>query len=223
MECYDCRIAQNDQGEESIKLYSQMKKLGLNPNKTTLTSVLSACASLAALEHGKHVHEHIIKLGLVLDVFVISTLVTMYTKCGSVEQAHHAFDQMPERDVVSWNSMNSGYAMHGYAKEALKLSDQMILANMKPNDVTYVGVLSACRHAGLVEEGLRFFDSIRRDHFITPTEDHYSCIVDFLGRAGCLDKAEQLISNMPFEPTYSVLGALLSACRIRKAHSRSHV
>jgi pentatricopeptide repeat protein len=121
-----------------------------------------------------------------------------------------------QRDVVSWNSMISGYALHRYGKEALKVFDQMQLANVKPNDTTFVGVLSACSHTGLVDKGLQYFDSMRQEYSITPTEDHYGCVIGLLGRAGCLDEAEEIINNMPFEPPLSVLGALLGACRIHK-------
>eukprot|EP01018_Ginkgo_biloba_P001792 Gb_35793 [translate_table: standard] len=214
--------AQNEHGEESLKLYSQMQKAGISPNESTITSVLTACASLAALEQGRQVHEHIIKMGFESNVFVASALITMYCKCGNIENAHHAFKNMPERDVVSWNAMISGFALHGHGKEALKLFEQMLQANMKPDDFTLVGVLSACSHAGLVDEGLHYFHSMTRDHSVTPSVDHYSCMIDLLGRAGLLDEADEFIKSMPFKPTITMWGSLLGACRIHRNAELGH-
>eukprot|EP01018_Ginkgo_biloba_P038447 Gb_32439 [translate_table: standard] len=212
--------AQNGDGVEALKLFCEVEWTDVKPDKFMFASVLSACASLAALEHGKHIHGSIIRTGFGLDAFVSSTLVDMYAKCGSVEDARQVFDNMPEQDLVSWTAMIGGYAQNGCGKQALELYEMMLGKIMKPNYVTFVGVLSACSHAGLVDEGRHYFNSMSRDHCITPRAEHYGCMIDLLGRAGCLDEAEDLINNMPFKPNAIVWGALLGACRI---HGKSEL
>eukprot|EP01018_Ginkgo_biloba_P008673 Gb_07617 [translate_table: standard] len=200
--------------EDAMKLFSQMLQMGIKPDQFTFTSVLKACTNIASLEQGKKVHAHIIKSVFALDVFVGSALVDMYAKCGSVEDAWQWFNQMPEQNVVSWTTMISGYAQNGHGMHALHLFEEMLLTGMKPDHITFVGVLSACSHVGLVDEGHQYFCSMSQDHCITPTIQHYACMVDLLGRAGCLDQADELIKKMPLEPDAIVWGALLSACRI---------
>eukprot|EP01018_Ginkgo_biloba_P008730 Gb_35202 [translate_table: standard] len=207
-------LAQHGCGEEALKLFCQMRQTDSKPELFVFATVLRACASVAALEQGKQIHNLIIRTGCELDVFVGSALVDMYAKCGSIDDAREVFNNMPERNVVSWTVMICGYAQHGHGKEALQLFEQMQVAGMKPDHVTFVGVLSACRHAGLVDEGRHYFDSMTRDHCIKPRLDHYACMVDLLGRVGHLDEAEDFINNMPCEPDAIVWGALLGACRV---------
>eukprot|EP01018_Ginkgo_biloba_P011979 Gb_15588 [translate_table: standard] len=206
--------AETGYGEESLKLFNQMRQVGMEPNQFIFSSVLRACAMLADLEHGKQVHTNVIKIGLMYDLCGESALITMYAKSGSIENARKIFDIMPKRDVVAWTAMIAGYAQHGHGREALELFDQMQGAGIKPNHITFVGVLSACSHVGLVNEGWQYFDSMSRDHGIMPTGDHYACMVDILGRAGHLVEAENLINQMPFEPNALVWRTLLGACRI---------
>eukprot|EP01018_Ginkgo_biloba_P010984 Gb_29028 [translate_table: standard] len=205
---------QNEHGEEALKLFSQMKHLGLRAIQSTFTCVLSACASLAALEQGKQLHNHTIKTGFEPGIIVGNALITMYCKCGSIDEAYRVFEKMPERDVITWNAMIAGYAQHGCGKEALQIFELMQKVGIKPNHITLVGVLSACSHAGLVDEGRHYFDSMLVEHGITATTEHYTCMVDLLGRAGCLDEAEEFVNSMPFEPNASMWGALLGASRI---------
>eukprot|EP01018_Ginkgo_biloba_P032087 Gb_22769 [translate_table: standard] len=206
--------AQNGYGEEALKLFQQMQLADVNPNSETFAIVLPACANLAAMEHGKEVHEVIIRSGFQSDVSVGNTLVGMYAKCGSIENARFVFDKMPQRDVVSWNALISGYAMHGCGKEALQLFEQMQPSGMNPNHVTFVGVLSACCHSGLVDKGLQYFDCMSQYYHITPAMEHYGCMIDLLGRAGRLDEAQDVIDKMPVKPDAAVWGSLLGACRI---------
>jgi len=206
--------AQHGFNNDAIKFFSQMQLAGIKPNQSTLISVLTACASLAALEHGKQVHDHILRMRFEPDVHVGSILITMYVKCGSIGNAQHVFNRASKRDLVLWNAMISGFAQHGHGKEALQLFQQMQQAGMKPDKITFVGVLSACRHTGLVNEGRRYFDIMRRDYHISPTAEHCACMVDLLGRFGSLEKAEDFIKSMHFEPDAVVWGALLGACRI---------
>eukprot|EP01018_Ginkgo_biloba_P024552 Gb_02603 [translate_table: standard] len=214
------RYAQNGHSEDTLKLFRQMKQENVLPTHYTFGNVLSVCAGLATLELGKQVHVHIIKAGFQFksgtdsDVFVGNSLVDMYAKCGSVDNACQAFNSILERDGVSWNAMIVGYAQNGHGKEALELFQQMLQAGMMPDHITFIGVLSACSHPGLVDEGRHYFDSMTRDHCITPLSDHYACMIDLLGRAGYLDEAEDFINNMPFKPDAIMWGALLGACRI---------
>eukprot|EP01018_Ginkgo_biloba_P036740 Gb_04648 [translate_table: standard] len=206
--------AQNGRDEEALKLFGQMQLKGLKPTPNTFASVLSACANLAALEQGMDIHEDIIRSGLQSDVYVGSALVDMYAKCGSIEKARHVFDKIHERNTVSWTAMIAGYAMHGCAKEALKLFEQMQQSGLKPNHVTLLCVLTACSHAGLIHEGRQYFDHMSQCYHITPTIEHYACMVDILGRAGLLDEAQDFINKMPIKPDATVFRCLLGACRI---------
>jgi pentatricopeptide repeat protein len=191
-----------------------MHLTGIKPNSVTYASILPACGNLAALGYGKEFHNDIVKSGFQSDVFVGNGLVDMYAKCGNIEDAFKVFDEMPSRNVVSWTAMIVGYAMHGYGIEALQLFGKMQNSGMKPNHVTFVGVLSACCNAGLVDDGRWYFDCMSRDYDITPAMKHYCCMVDLLGRAGHLDEARDFINKMPISPDAALWGSLLSACRI---------
>eukprot|EP01018_Ginkgo_biloba_P002565 Gb_33726 [translate_table: standard] len=206
--------AQNGNGEEALKLFRQMQLAGVKPNSMTFASVLPACANLAALEQGMEIHEEINRNGFQSNVFLGNALIDMYAKCGSIEKARDLFDKMDQRTDVSWTAMIGGYAMHGYGKEALKLFEQMQHSGMNPNPVTLVCVLSACCHAGLLKEGWQYFNSMSKYYCITPAMEHYVCMVDLLGRAGCLDQAQDFINNMPIKPDATVWRCLLGACRI---------
>ncbi|KAJ7546162.1 hypothetical protein O6H91_08G027800 [Diphasiastrum complanatum] len=205
--------AQNGLGKEALALYEQMKQEGVQPNNVTFVPLLKVCASLAALEQGKQLHSEIIKRGFQSDVVVGSTLVDMYAKCGCTEDARELFNNMSERDVVTWTAMIAGYAQNGLAQEALALFEQMQREGTKPDDVTYVSVLSACAHSGLVDQGRYVFDSMCKNHGVTPTREHYACMVDLLGRAGCLADAELFINKMPIQPNSVVWMTLLGAAR----------
>jgi pentatricopeptide repeat protein len=201
-------------GEAALKLFCQMLQARMKPNQITLTSVLRAYASLAALEQGKHFHAYISRTLFQSDVCVGNALVDMYAKCGCIKDAHKAFDQMPKQDEVSWNTMIVGYAHHGHGKDAIQLFEKMQHEGVKPNNITFVGVLSACSRVGLVDEGCRYFDSMIRDYGIIPRMEHYSCMVNLLGRSGRLGEAEDFVKRMPVEPGPVVWRSLLGACRI---------
>eukprot|EP01018_Ginkgo_biloba_P013141 Gb_38249 [translate_table: standard] len=205
---------QNGQGVEALRLFRQMQLAGVKAEPNTFASVLPACANLAALEQGMEVHEDIIKRGFLSDIFVQSALIDMYAKCGRIEKARSVFDQMYQRNVVSWTALIAGYAMHGFGKEALNLFDQMQQSGVSPNHITLVCVLTACCHAGLVDEGRHYFDCMSPYYHISPAMIHYVCMVDLLGRAGHLDEAQDIISKMPIEPDANVWICLLGACRI---------
>ncbi|XP_057868728.2 pentatricopeptide repeat-containing protein At3g12770 [Cryptomeria japonica] len=206
--------AQNGHAGDSITLFYQLSLNGMKPNSVTVVSVLPACGYLGALQQGKSIHAYVLRNGFESEVSVCTTLVDMYGKCGSVEAARQVFDKMCYRDVVSWNAMITGYGIHGYGEDALALFSQMQMTDKKPDHITLLSVLSACRHAGMVDAGWQCFNRISLDYDINPTLEHYACMVDLLGRAGRLDEAYDFIKRMPLEPGASVWGALLFACRI---------
>ncbi|KAH9551807.1 hypothetical protein CY35_09G032400 [Sphagnum magellanicum] len=202
------------EGHKALELFKQMQWDEVQPDPITFTGVLNACASIVALEEGRRVHEQIIKHGYESVVFVANGLIHMYAKCGSIEDAEKVFNKMSTRDVVSWTAMLHGFAMHGHDKEALEHYELMCEEGVEINSITIVCLLSACSHAGLVDEGLHFFHSMGLVFGITATVEHYACVVDLLGRAGHLQEADDLINTMSCEPNVAVWKALLGACRI---------
>ncbi|KAJ7568880.1 hypothetical protein O6H91_01G051500 [Diphasiastrum complanatum] len=205
--------AQQGLGKEALILYKQMKQEGVQPNNVTYVVLLKACASIAALEQGKQLHLEIIESGFESDVTVGNVLVDMYVKCLCIEDARQVFNNMHERNVVSWNAMIMAYAQPGLGKEAVTLLEQMQREGFKPNEVSYINVISACSHSGLVDKGRHLFDSMSKDHGVTPTMDHYACMVDLLCRAGYLADAEDFINEMPIQPNAVVWMTLLGAAR----------
>eukprot|EP01018_Ginkgo_biloba_P019747 Gb_26049 [translate_table: standard] len=205
---------QSGDAKEALALFNQMQLAETTPDLVTIVSVLPACAHLAALQQGKWIHAYILRCGFKLDVVTGTALIDMYTKCGSIELARRLFDKMSKRNVVSWNAIIAGYGMHGHGEDALALFSEMQETGMKPDHITFVCVLSACSHAGLVDKGWQYFGCMNQDYCIPPRMEHYACMVDLLGRAGRLDDAQDFIEKMPLEPGASVWGALLAACRI---------
>ncbi|XP_062078946.1 pentatricopeptide repeat-containing protein At4g21065-like [Humulus lupulus] len=202
--------------KEAIRLFLELEKAGLKPNEVTVVAVLSACADLGDLHLGRRIHEYSTRSGFGRNVRVSNTLIDMFIKCGCLEEAQGVFNEMKERTVVSWSAMIQGLAMHGKAEEALKLFSKMIRVGVKPNWVTFLGLLHACSHMGLVEEGRKFFTSMTRDYGIVPKIEHYGSLVDLLSRAGLLQEAHEFIKNMPIKPNGVVWGALLGGCKVHK-------
>lgn len=206
--------AQNGIAKEALVLFHEMQLAGVEPDSLTIVIILPACADLGALKQGKWIHHYVVRNGFGSDIYVGTALIDMYAKCGSIEVARQLFDKMSKRDVISWNAMIAGYGMHGLGEDALAIFAQMQEAHMKPDNATFVGVLSACSHAGLVDKGWDYFGCMSRDYYITPSVEHCACMVDLLGRAGRLEEARDFIEEMPLEPDTGVWGALLGACRI---------
>lgn len=209
---------QNGFAEEAVKLFYEMHDLGVEFDSTTLVSVLSACAQLGAFGLGCWIHEYIVLNGLGVNVVLGTTLINMYARCGNVKKARGVFDLMDEQNVVAWTAMISGYGMHGYGREALELFHLMKNHGPPPNDVTFVAVLSACAHAGLVKEGQLAFASMKQDYGLVPAMEHHVCMVDMLGRAGLLDEAFQHIKDQScsLKPAPAVWTAMLGACKMHK-------
>lgn len=216
--CWNAMIAgctQNEKFLESIELFRKMLQSGCAPpNDVTLVIVLSACAHLGALDLGRWIGGFIKRRSMELSLFLGNALSDMYAKCGCIGEARRVFERMKERDVISWSIIICGSAMHGHAEEAISGFHEMLQHGMKPNDITFMGILSACTHAGLVDDGLRYFNRMSDEFGIDPKVEHYGCVVDLLSRAGRLDEAEDLIDSMQMPPNVIVWGALLGGCRI---------
>eukprot|EP00253_Pinus_taeda_P010633 PITA_10633 len=212
---------QNGLAIEALILFRNMVVENVTQNCVTAAIVLQACAHLASLQQGMSIHGYILRRHLEVDVFVGNFLIDMYVKCGNVEMAQQVFDKMLRSDVVSWSAMITGYTQSGHAKEALSLFQKMQLEGLRPNSFTMASVLPACAHLkalleGLVDEGMRYFDFMIQDYCITPSVDHFTCMIDLLGCAGRLSEAQEIIERMPLKPNISVWGALLGACRVHR-------
>ncbi|GFZ08845.1 pentatricopeptide repeat (PPR) superfamily protein [Actinidia rufa] len=207
---------QNDEQEKACFVFLWARKEGIEPTDFMVSSVLSACAALAGLELGRSLHALAVKACIEKNVFVGSALVDMYGKCGSIEDCERAFDEMPERNLVTWNALLGGYAHQGHADMAFALFQEMTCEDNEvvPNYVTLVCVLSACSRAGEVKMGTEIFESMSGRYQIEPGVEHYACVVDMLARAGKVEDAYEFIRRMPIRPTVSVWGALLGACRV---------
>ncbi|KAL3845288.1 hypothetical protein ACJIZ3_002691 [Penstemon smallii] len=209
--------AQHGLSEEAIGAFRLMvRSAEVKFTAVTLSAVFLACAHSGALQIGKCVHDQVIKMNLENDVYVGTSIIDMYCKCGRVKMARRAFDRMTEKNVKSWSAMIAGYGMHGQAKEALQVFSDMIKAGIKPNSISFVSVLSACSHAGLVDEGWHWFCAMQHRFNIEPIVEHYGCMVDLLGRAGYLKKAYNLITEMRVRPDFVIWCSILASCRIHK-------
>lgn len=213
---WNTMIARLDQcgSHEAITLLPEMSLHSVEPNCFTFTSIVSACARLALLNCGQQVHASIIRRGFSQNLQVSNALVNMYTKCGSIIDSIKIFDGMSHKDIVSYTSMMVGYGFNGYAEEAIDLFEEMTSFGIQPDSVVFIGLLSACSHAGLVDEGLSYFNRMTTEYNVKPDKEVYGCVVDLLGRAGRVEEAYELIESMPFEADESIWGALLGACRV---------
>ncbi|XP_056682953.1 putative pentatricopeptide repeat-containing protein At1g56570 isoform X2 [Spinacia oleracea] len=199
-----------------LSLFTSMESQGFTPNCFTFTSVVAACADLSILTCGQQIHANILRKGLDRNMAIGNSLIDMYAKCGSISDSRKIFELLSFKDLVSWTSMMIAYGVHGYGVESVKLFDEMVKSGIRPDRVVFMTVLSACSHAGLVNEGLMYFDSMKTEYNIIPDQDIYGCVVDLLGRAGKVEAAYELIQNMPVNPNDSVWGALLGSCKAHK-------
>ncbi|KAI3668311.1 hypothetical protein L6452_43388 [Arctium lappa] len=209
---------QHDKYVDAIQVFISMLKSGTHPNHFTFSTLLDACAGCSMFLFGKQLHSCIFKSGMCCEVVLLTSLIDMYTKCGDIEAALCIFGCMENKNTVSWNSIIGGCARHGLAKRALREFEKMTESGVKPDHVTYINLLSACVHGGLVEEGERHFHSMGVTYGIQAAMKHYTCMVDLYGKAGALDKAEKLVKEMPFEPDAGVWGALLAACGLHSCY-----
>lgn len=201
--------------DEAIAFFREMQLAQVKPNIVTMLSLLEACAVSAELKLSKSTHAVALRNFLVNDIAISTSIINAYSKCGDTHISRRVFDEMPERNILTWNTMISALGMNGNAQEALALLNQMESSSIKPNEVTMLSVLSACSHGGLIQEGLNCFQRMIHNPVLRPNVEHYSCIVDMLGRAGDLQNAAKLIRSMPqgLEAGAAAWGALLSACK----------
>ncbi|OMO63223.1 hypothetical protein COLO4_32647 [Corchorus olitorius] len=206
--------AQNGLSSDAIEVYDMMQECNITPNQATWVSILPAYSNVGALQQGMRVHGRLIKNNLYLDIFVGTCLIDMYGKCGKLGDAMSLFLEVPKTTSVPWNAIISCHGIHGHAEKALKLFREMREEGVKPDHITFVSLLSACSHAGLVDEGQWCFHVMQAEYGIQPILKHYGCMVDLFGRAGHLEMAYDFIKSMPVKPDASIWGALLGACRI---------
>lgn len=206
---------QAGQAEAALELFDRMQHDNVSPDYVTFVTVLSACITQSALVEGKIVHAHILESGCSADVVLNTSIINMYGKSGSLEDARRMFDKMQERSVVSWNTMIAVYAQHGLAVGALGVFSQMQADGVMPNKVTFVNILGACSHSGFFAEAHQYFKSMMENHSISLAVDHFVCLVDLFGRAGRLDEAEDIMNGMPVQPSAVSFMAMLGACRYR--------
>ncbi|KAK2981433.1 hypothetical protein RJ640_004047 [Escallonia rubra] len=222
IQCRDCvsfnamiaGYVQNENCEEALKLHVQMLRSGLKPDHSTLVSVLTACSSLASLKEGRQIHAVLLKCGLDSHVSVCNTLITTYSRCGSILESESAFAHINSPDLVSWNTIIAAFAQHGLYEKALALFKRMELLEFEPDGITFLSLLSACGHAGRTNESMQWFDLMVDNYKIAPRSEHYACLVDILGRAGQVETAYKVIQEMPFEAVSGVWNALLAGCRV---------
>ncbi|XVF56493.1 hypothetical protein PTKIN_Ptkin06aG0125600 [Pterospermum kingtungense] len=204
----------NSLDKEAFMLFKQMQHGRMLPTEFSYATVLSCCAKLSSSFQGRQVHSLIVKDGYQYDVFVGTALVDMYCKCGDIDGARKCFDMMPVRNTVTWNDIIHGYAQNGRGDLAVRLYQDMIASGEKPDGITFIAVLTACSHSGMVDLGVRIFNSMQSDHGLEPELDHYTCIIDCLGRAGHFHDAELLMDKMPYKEDPIIWEVLLSSCRV---------
>ncbi|KAG2274042.1 hypothetical protein Bca52824_056597 [Brassica carinata] len=209
---------QMSQFEEAIKTFKSLRSKGASAvlNSFTYTSVFQACSVLADCNIGGQVHGDAIKRSLVGAQYGESALITMYSKCGCLDDARAVFESMDNPDIVAWTAFISGHAYYGNASEALRLFEEMVSCGMKPNSVTFIAVLTACSHAGLIEQGKHYLDTMLPKYNVAPTIDHYDCMIDIYSRGGLLDEALKFMKQMPFEPDAMSWKCFLSGCWTHK-------
>ncbi|CAL5412550.1 unnamed protein product [Camellia sinensis] len=207
-------FALNGMPNEALTLYKEMGLEGVEPDGFTMVSLLTACAELGALALGRRTHVYMLKVGLNKNSHASNALLDLYAKCGSIREAQKVFDEIGERCVVSWNSLIVGLAVNGFGKEAIELFRELERERLVPTEITFIGVLYACSHCGMVDQGFAYFKRMKDEFGIVPRIEHYGCIVDLLGRAGLVKRAYEYIQNMPLKPNAVVWRTLLGACTI---------
>ncbi|CAK7346275.1 unnamed protein product [Dovyalis caffra] len=207
-------LAQSGFAEEGLKLFNQMKLQGFEPCDYAFAGAITSCSVLGSLEHGRQLHSQLVRYGHESSLSAGNALITMYARCGVVDAAHCLFINMPCVDAVSWNAMIAALGQHGQGIQAIELFEEMLKEGILPDRISFLTVISACSHAGLVKEGRRYFDSMYGNHGIIPDEDHYARVIDLLCRAGKFSEAKEVMESVPFEPGAPIWEALLAGCRI---------
>jgi len=211
-------FVQNGLFVDALHHFMLMRRGTNRADWSTYASCLRACANLAAFHVGRQLHSLLVRSGHINDSFAGNALISTYAKCGRILEAKQIFDEMVGKDIVSWNALIDGYASNGQGTEAISVFREMEANGVRPDEVTFVGILSACSHAGLIDEGLGFFYSMTKEYSLKPIAEHYACMADLLGRAGKLNEAFELVQGMQIQPNAGVWGALLGACQMHKNH-----
>ncbi|GAB4847366.1 hypothetical protein Ancab_026424 [Ancistrocladus abbreviatus] len=209
-------LVQKGHYEDGLKIFSEMCRSSTSADQATFASILRAAANLASRSLGKQLHSVIVRSGFMSNVFCGSALVDMYAKCGSIEDALQTFQEMPKKNIVSWNALISAYAQNGDGTGTIKQFEEMVSSGLHPDSVSFLNVLTACSHCGLVEEAMQYFNYMTDVYDLQPRREHYASMVDVLCRSGSFDWAERLIAKMPFEPDEIMLSSILNSCRIHK-------
>ncbi|XP_010472229.1 PREDICTED: pentatricopeptide repeat-containing protein At2g22410, mitochondrial-like [Camelina sativa] len=205
---------QAKRGQDALALFQEMQTSNTKPDEITMIHCLSACSQLGALDVGIWIHRYIEKRNLSLNVALGTSLVDMYAKCGNISEAINVFHGIQTRNSLTYTAIIGGLALHGDASTAISYFDEMIDAGLAPDEITFIGLLSACCHAGLIQAGRDYFSQMKSRFNLNPQPKHYSIMVDLLGRAGLLEEADKLMENMPMEADAAVWGALLFGCRV---------
>ncbi|OVA06807.1 Pentatricopeptide repeat [Macleaya cordata] len=208
--------SQNLLGEEALRLFTKMRKDGLCPTDYTFGSVLNACGSLTILQQGRQIHSLLTKTGSDRNVFVASSLIDMYSKCGTIDEARKIFDQTIQRNNVLWTSMITGYAQSGRGEDALELFENLVREGLKPDRICFTAVLTACNHGGFLDKGIEYLNKMKTYFGLVPELDQFACMVDLYGRNGHLRKARELMEEMPFEPNAVIWTSFLGSCRVHR-------
>lgn len=214
---WNCMIngfAMNGRPNEALVLYRDMSFEGVNPDGFTMVSLLSACAELGALALGRRAHVYLLKIGFTSNLHANNALLDLYAKCGSIREAQQVFNEMEEKNVVSWTSLLVGLAVNGFGEEALELFKEFERERWVPTEITFVGVLYACSHCGMVDEGFTYFKRMQEEFGVVPKIEHHGCMIDLLGRAGLVKEAYDYIQKMPLQPNAVIWRTLLGACTI---------
>ncbi|XP_050377879.1 pentatricopeptide repeat-containing protein At1g32415, mitochondrial [Argentina anserina] len=203
---------QNELFAEATDIFFKMRQEGVSPLNSTYSVLLGAAGAMSYLDSGRQFHGLLTKTHYELDLLISNSLISMYAKCGEIDDAYHTFLNMSLRDLISWNSMIMGFSDHGHANKTLKIFEAMVQSGTHPNSVTFLGILSACSHAGLVHRGWEFFNAMNDVYGIQPASEHCICMINLLGRAGKVKEARELVRRLPLKPDHAVWGALLGIC-----------
>lgn len=206
----------NALSREALSTFREMLRTNMEPDGFTFASTIAACSRLGALAHAKWVHLVMTQKQTELNYILSAALIDMYSKCGKVDIAKEIFTAVQRTDVSIWNAMINGLAIHGLASDAIAIFSRMEVENISPDSVTFIGILTACSHCGLVEQGHKYFDLMKTCYLIQPELEHYGAMVDLLGRAGQLEEAYALVKEMKMEPDIVIWRTLLSACRTHR-------
>ncbi|GMY07449.1 pentatricopeptide repeat-containing protein At3g49170, chloroplastic-like [Fagus crenata] len=206
--------AKNLNSEKAFEFLHEIEDTGIGPSAFTFASLLSGAASIGAVGKGEQIHARVLKSGFESNQCICNALISMYARCGNIDAAFQVFNDMGGRNVISWTSMITGFAKHGFASKAMGMFHKMLEDGVRPNEITYIAVLSACSHVGLISEGWKRFNSMYKEHGIVPRMEHYACMVDLLGRSGSLLEALEFVNSMPFKADALVWRTFLAACRV---------